>query len=166
MINLRYHIISITAVFLALAIGVVMGTSFLGKATVDQLQTQISKAENRIDATERENSRLTADIKRLVDRENTMREQGPQLLAQHLTGDPVLIIASAGIDRVSLTSLQTSIEATAADFKGTLIINPKLRLEGDDLAAMSELLGLTSKSRRARAACAGGAGGDDAGRRR
>ena len=50
MINLRYHIVSITAVFLALGIGVVMGTSFLGKATVDQLKTQISRAESRIDA--------------------------------------------------------------------------------------------------------------------
>ena len=53
MINLRYHIVSIIAVFLALAIGVVMGTSFLGKATVDQLKTQISRAESRIDATEK-----------------------------------------------------------------------------------------------------------------
>jgi hypothetical protein len=147
MINLRYHIVSITAVFLALAVGVVMGTSFLGKATVDQLKTQISKTENRIDATERVNSRLTSEIRRLVARENAMRQQGPQLLTQHLTGEPVLIIASAGIDRTSLTSLQSSIEATAANFKGTLIVNPKLRLDGGDLATMSNLLGLTSKSR-------------------
>ena len=59
MINIRYHIVSITAVFLALGIGVAMGSTFLGKATVDQLKTQISKAEKRIDATEKSlNSRL------------------------------------------------------------------------------------------------------------
>ena len=40
MINLRYHIVSITAVFLALAIGVVMGTSFLSRATVDLLNDE------------------------------------------------------------------------------------------------------------------------------
>ncbi len=147
MINLRYHIVSITAVFLALAIGVVMGTSFLGKATVDQLKTQIGKAERRSDATEQVNARLTAEIKRLVERENAMRQQGPQLLAERLSGEPVLIIASAGVDRESLASLQSSLEATAAEFKGTLFVAGKLRLEGDDLTKMSDLLGLVSTER-------------------
>ena len=144
MINLRYHIVSITAVFLALAIGVVMGTSFLGKATVDQLKTQINRAERRIDATEKENSRLTTEVKRLDQRDDAMRLQGPQLLADHLTGKPVLIIASANLDRASLSALQASLEATAADFKGTLVVNAKLRLAGGDLAKMSDLLGLAS----------------------
>lgn len=144
MINLRYHIVSITAVFLALAIGVVMGTSFLGKATVDQLKTQINRAERRIDATEKTNSRLTGEVKRLNQRDDAMRLQGPQLLAEHLTGEPVLIIASANVDRASLSSLQSSLEATASDFKGTLVVNAKLRLAGDDLAKMSDLLGLAT----------------------
>ncbi|MDQ6695838.1 MAG: copper transporter [Actinomycetota bacterium] len=135
---------SITAVFLALAIGVVMGTSFLGKATVDQLKTQIKRAERRIDATEKTNSRLTGEVKRLNQRDDAMRLQGPQLLAEHLTDEPVLIIASANIDRTSLASLQASLEATAADFRGTLVVNPKLRLAGDDVAKMSDLLGLTT----------------------
>ena len=147
MINLRYHIVSITAVFLALAIGVVMGTSFLGKATVDQLKTQISKAERRIDATEKVNSRLTAEIKRLEDRNTAMRQQGPQLLAEHLTGDPVLIIASAGVDQQSLSSLQSTLEATAADFKGTLVVTPKMRLAGNDATKMADLLKLPSNDR-------------------
>lgn len=144
MINLRYHIVSITAVFLALAIGVVMGTSFLGKASVDQLKTQISQAERRIDATKKANSALATQIKRLEDRDESLREQGAQLLAEHLTGEPVLIIASAGADQKSLASLRSTLEATSADFKGTLTVTGKLRLADGDLGSMAKLLGLGS----------------------
>jgi hypothetical protein len=35
MINLRYHIVSLTAVFLAIGIGLAFGSSFLDQATVD-----------------------------------------------------------------------------------------------------------------------------------
>ena len=80
-----------------------------------------------------------------------MRQQGPQLLAEHLTGDPVLIIASAGVDQQSLSSLQSTLEATAADFKGTLVVTPKMRLAGEDATKMADLLSLPSNDRRHRA---------------
>ena len=48
MINIRYHIVSITAVFLALGIGVALGSTFLDRVTVNVLDDQISSAENRI----------------------------------------------------------------------------------------------------------------------
>ena len=48
MINLRYHIVSLTAVFLALAIGVLLGGTYLDKYTVDQLDQSITNAEERI----------------------------------------------------------------------------------------------------------------------
>ena len=41
MINFRFHLISLIAVFLALAVGVVMGYSVLGQPTVDTLQGRV-----------------------------------------------------------------------------------------------------------------------------
>ena len=42
MINFRYHVVSLTAVFLALAIGLVVGTAALNGPVADSLRDQVS----------------------------------------------------------------------------------------------------------------------------
>ena len=42
MINFRYHVVSLTAVFLALAIGLVVGTAALNGPVADSLKDQVS----------------------------------------------------------------------------------------------------------------------------
>src|SRR5918997_827883 len=42
MISFRFHIVSLTAVLLALGIGLVLGTTFLDDATVNTLENQLS----------------------------------------------------------------------------------------------------------------------------
>ncbi len=49
MINFRYHIVSLIAVFLALGIGLVLGTTFLDDATIDGLERQLDGLENDLD---------------------------------------------------------------------------------------------------------------------
>ena len=41
MISFRFHVVSITAVFLAIAIGVVVGSTYVDRAIVDNLQHRI-----------------------------------------------------------------------------------------------------------------------------
>ena len=41
MINFRYHVVSLTAVFLALAIGLVVGTAALNGPVADSLKEQV-----------------------------------------------------------------------------------------------------------------------------
>ena len=41
MINFRYHVVSLTAVFLALAIGLVVGTAALNGPVADSLKDQV-----------------------------------------------------------------------------------------------------------------------------
>ena len=42
MINFRYHVVSLTAVFLALAIGLVVGTAALNGPVADSLKDQVT----------------------------------------------------------------------------------------------------------------------------
>lgn len=42
MINFRYHVVSLTAVFLALAIGLVVGTAALNGPVAENLKSQIT----------------------------------------------------------------------------------------------------------------------------
>ena len=45
MINLRYHIISIVAVFLALGIGLALGSTFVDTILVNELEDQVNEFE-------------------------------------------------------------------------------------------------------------------------
>ena len=62
MINLRYHIVSITAVFLALGIGVAMGSTLIQRATIDTLENRLDDQKQRLEETDAENERLEAEL--------------------------------------------------------------------------------------------------------
>ena len=46
MINFRFHLISLVAVFLALGVGVAMGASFIDRATVDSLRGRVDDLDD------------------------------------------------------------------------------------------------------------------------
>ena len=63
MINFRFHLVSLVAVFLALAIGVVAGGA-LGQPTVDTLQSRIDTVEANAEQRRAENEELRAELDR------------------------------------------------------------------------------------------------------
>ncbi len=58
MINFRYHLVSLTAVFLALALGVAMGAAVVDRALVSTLEDQLQAVESRSDSVNDSNERL------------------------------------------------------------------------------------------------------------
>ena len=58
MISFRFHVVSITAIFLAIAVGVVVGSTYVDQLTVDQLRNRIETVEDRADAAREENLSL------------------------------------------------------------------------------------------------------------
>ena len=63
MINFRYHVVSLTAVFLALAIGLVVGTAALNGPVADSL-------EDQVDALSKDNSNLRDQVNQYRDEVN------------------------------------------------------------------------------------------------
>ncbi|MGI8710835.1 MAG: copper transporter [Acidimicrobiales bacterium] len=139
MINFRYHIVSIVAVFLALGIGTALGGTFLDRYTVDRLDRGISSAEARIKATEGQNNRLV----RLIDQGNKrndslLQDGGAQLLRGHLTDVPVLLVTAPGVDAQVVADLRRAVDQADAELRGTLELRPGLFFEeraDDDVAA-------------------------------
>ncbi|MCU1370002.1 MAG: putative channel-forming protein [Ilumatobacteraceae bacterium] len=132
MINIRYHIVSITAVFLALGIGVALGSTFLDKATVNVLERQISSAENRIRSTNEENDRLNQQVSQARERDASLILVGSEsLLADQLTDVPVLVVAAPGVDNDAISVMQTILQRSGADFRGTVQLADKLDFTGD-----------------------------------
>ncbi|HSL60040.1 MAG TPA: copper transporter, partial [Acidimicrobiales bacterium] len=110
MINLRYHIVSITAVFLALGIGVALGSTLIERATVDTLESRLDEQEERLDETDSENARLRAEIDQRDELDQRLAEAGPaRLFAGHLTDVSVTLIGRRGTDPEALTELESAV---------------------------------------------------------
>ena len=58
MINIRYHVYSLVAVFLALAIGVAAGSTVVQRSVVDNLQSTQGRIEQNLDDLEAQNAEL------------------------------------------------------------------------------------------------------------
>ncbi|WP_426572908.1 copper transporter [Aquihabitans sp. McL0605] len=144
MINIRYHIVSITAVFLALGIGVALGSTFLDRATVNVLDRNITSAENRIKASNAENDRLNKQLDQAKDRDNSLIIVGSEsLVANQLTDVPVLAIAAPGVDKADIEVVRTILERSGSDFRGTVALSDKLAFTDPD-GGLARDLGVTN----------------------
>jgi len=147
MINLRYHIVSITAIFLALGIGVALGSTFLDKATVDQLETNIARAEKRIDDTRAQSRQLQTQVDQANRRDDALKALGSQeLFVGMLSDDPVLVITYDGTDKQSLATLTDTLVGADADLEGTLTIDSGFLADADRTADRAKCLGLPETS--------------------
>src|SRR5437867_11961296 len=94
MVNFRFHIISLVAVFLALGIGVLMGSTVVDQATVKGLRNNLASFKHQRDA-EKDRARTLADD---LSRWDKFAEQArDQLLPGRLAGVPVLVVAVQGV---------------------------------------------------------------------
>ncbi|MEI8335505.1 MAG: copper transporter [Actinomycetes bacterium] len=62
MINFRFHVVSIVAVFLSLALGIMIGSTVVDRAIVSSLRNQIERVEANSDAQRAENSALSKEL--------------------------------------------------------------------------------------------------------
>lgn len=90
MINFRYHVVSLTAVFLALAIGLIVGTAALNGPLSDELKHQVNQLSAQNKQYRGQVDLLNADV---AQREQFATEVAPQLLANKLTGKSVLVVS-------------------------------------------------------------------------
>ncbi len=152
MINIRYHIVSITAIFLALGIGTLLGSTFLDRATVDQLDRNINNAEARIAETEEANRRLQEEVQAAQARDAALIGASGSLLDGQLTDQPVLVVAAPGVDQAMVDTLRQILVNADADLRASISLRDDLasadgideevlealELDGDDPEAARE----------------------------
>lgn len=144
MINLRYHIVSITAVFLALGIGLAFGAAFIDRATVDALNSNLTEIENQNSELEDENARLQEQVDTGQEVEQDLIDQGlDQLVAGELVGQQVLVLAADELDDTTVDRLATTLDAAGARRAGTLRVTERFALDDDsEVEDLQEVLGL------------------------
>lgn len=140
MVNFRFHLVSLTAVFLALAIGIGVGATVVDRASVDFLQQRLDDVERRRDATNRENDTLSTR----VDEWNRFADQADaELVEGDIAGLPVVTVAVEGVDGALVAGLRDSLAEGGAVDQGVVWLSGRLHLDADDdLNALAEALGV------------------------
>jgi hypothetical protein len=135
MIDFRYHLISIVAVFLALGVGILMGSFVLGEGLVNQLDAQLERIDNR-------NSRLQELVNQLSD-EAELNEGFARLMREHvlptqLQAEEIVLFTFQGTDGALLDEIRSSVEDAGGRLVTTIEATDKLALrtpaERDQLA--------------------------------
>lgn len=138
MINFRYHVVSLTAVFLALAIGLVVGTAALNGPLSDQLS-------DRVNALGRQNQQYRDQVTHLEEEANKQEqfatEAAPIMLADKLAGKRVLVVSMASASKYVEGVLQ-NLQLSGAKVTGRVEIqdrftDPLNKEELGDLATIT-----------------------------
>jgi len=146
-INFRFHLVSLVAVFLALAVGVVMGYGVLGQPTVETLQNRIDTVEANANARRLENDALQSEVERL---DTTIGAIEPFAVTDRLVDTRVLVVAVRGIDSTAMQELVTLARRAGAAAPGILWIEDNWILgDAEDRDALAAALGVSATRRTA-----------------
>ena len=129
MFDFRYHIVSLVAVFLALGIGVVLGSMSAEKGVVsEQERALIATMEKDFDNLRAENKQLNT----IVSADEAFRAGVvPLVVDGQLAGKNVAVMVTGAVDTTTLKTLKTvieqagGIETSVTTFKGDLGLGDK-----------------------------------------
>ena len=131
MVNFRFHLVSLTAVFLALAAGITIGAGVVDRATVDQIERQLSDVAERREATNTENDRLRADLAQWG---QFSEQAGDQVVTGQLAGAPIVVVATSGTDRELVDGFTGALRAAGAQVDATFWFTGQWALDDEERA--------------------------------
>jgi hypothetical protein len=140
MINFRYHLVSLTAVFLALAVGILLGASVVNGGLVDGLRGQLGSVKDDVGRVDQQNQLLRKDLDSWTE---FSTKAGPGLLAGRLQGVPLLLLGVRGINADRFDELRSDLVSADARVQGTVWLTSKMQLDRqENVRALSETFDL------------------------
>jgi hypothetical protein len=138
-INFRYHVVSLAAVFIALAIGLVVGTAAFNGPAADALDDQVAAMRN-------DNNKLRDEVEHLTEEaqqeERFATEALPGLIGNRLTGKRVLLVTTTDAGKDYIDGVADALANVAgAKITGRLALQKKFV----DPANKEELLDLVAE---------------------
>lgn len=145
MVNFRFHLVSLTAVFLALAAGIAIGAGVVDRQTVDFLEARLRNVENNRAETNAANDRLQQALDRW---EQFAGEAGDRMVEGRLQDVPIVLVAVEGTDRGLVDRTRTTLQAAGATVQGSLWFTERWALgDGEDVEALAGLVNASPTSR-------------------
>ena len=139
MIDFRYHLVSLIAVFLAIALGIVIGTTALNQPILSDIKGQVTSLEQDKRTLEAQSRALQAQ----VDADSSFADAvAPALLGDTLKGRKVVIVATDGnVSGDVVTHLSTMIGQAGGTVSGSLHLTSSYTDPGEASAISSYVTG-------------------------
>ena len=122
MIDFRYHLVSIVAVFLALAVGIVLGSTELRGAALSALDRTSSALSAKLEAADNQNSALEQQVQ--GDRQFAQAAE-PVLLKHLLDSKRVVIVTTPGASSGVVNGIKTGLSDAGATVSGQVALSSK-----------------------------------------
>jgi copper transport outer membrane protein MctB len=139
-ISFRFHLVSLVAVFMALGVGVLTGTTVINRGVVSRLESQTEDLSGQLDD-------LRAQFGQLQGREDVWSEFGEEaiepIVGGRLVDEKVLILTQDGTSEEALAGIRRGLEASGAELVATLSAGPRMALKSEaDREALASVVGL------------------------
>lgn len=135
MIDFRYHLVSIVAVFLALAIGIVLGTSTFRGPVIQRVQ---GVAETLTKENEQLRSEVTSLRQQVDADQNLVRDIAPGLVGGMLAGESVVVLETPGASAELREEVTSLLEQSGAETVTRVSVQWKY-LEDGEAGVLGEL---------------------------
>jgi H+/gluconate symporter-like permease len=118
-INFRYHVVSLTAVFLALAIGLIVGTAALNGPLSDELKHQVTQLSAQNQQYRSQVNNLNSEVNQ---KEQFATQIAPIVLPGKLAGRRVLVVSTQQSD-ADVKAMEADLQLAGATVTGHVKIN-------------------------------------------
>lgn len=134
MISFRYHLVSIVSVFLALALGVLVGTTVVNQGVIDDLNNRVNSAVKRAEEARTQVGELQQQLK---DWGTFASAAEPLLVEGRLAGTEVVIVTQEGVNAANLERVRRTLQDAGGKVAAELVLTNQMALT--DPAARSTL---------------------------
>jgi hypothetical protein len=132
-ISLRYHLVTIVAVFLALAVGLLAGSAFVQPALQRELQRQTDNLRGEVRRLEGLLTEARAEVTNL---DGFAEAALPYLAENRLFGTSVVILAVDGVEEAVLGRAQQALAIGGAEVVAVLSARPNLVSEDAEIQTL------------------------------
>jgi hypothetical protein len=140
LIDFRYHIVSLIAVFLALALGLFLGSTTLQSTVTNNLHKQAKRVTGEYERQLAANAQLT---KQLKNEQSMVSGVAPYSVQDRLAGDSVAVVSAPGVSNGDRKNVETTLQQAGATVSADVQLQPAYLDPTQD----AELGGLASQLR-------------------
>ena len=121
MIDFRYHLVSIVAVFLALAIGIVIGASALRPEVLSVFKNASTHEQQQITS---QRAAIKSQQNQLNSNQAFAQANAPVLLNGLLEGQPVALVTAPGADATTVNGVTAALKLAGAEITTQAALQP------------------------------------------
>jgi hypothetical protein len=125
LISFRYHVVSIVAVFLALALGVLLGTTVVNQGVIENLSQRTNNAVTRSEQLRSQVGELQAEL-RSWDQFGAAVE--PVLISGQLNAREVVIVTQEGVDAAEVDGVRQALTDAGASVVSLIVVTNRMAL--------------------------------------